>query len=175
MYGGFAGVAAGSLLMIAGWASPNPAICVLQFVSTMGCGIGAGLLTAYGPGRALEKTWEFIRGGATAGDIVMRVISGLLTGLVVGPIAVVVTGFVVGGLGRMAPCHRAPDFIGGAIFGAAMFAAFLALPALAVGPLVGALVAVVLNRWQVSSGVIVLATTAVAFVPLLLWIFAFGV
>jgi hypothetical protein len=43
MYGAFAGVAIGSLLMIAGWTSPDPATCFLQCIAIVGGGIGCGV------------------------------------------------------------------------------------------------------------------------------------
>jgi len=61
MYGGFAGLALGVLLQMAGWTSAYPGICALQFASILGCGIGGGLVVAYGPARSLAwllRVWR---------------------------------------------------------------------------------------------------------------------
>ena len=72
MYGGFAGVALGSLFMIASWTSPHPGLCALQFASILGCGIGGGLVVAYGPVRALAWVVGVNRYDATWKDLVIR-------------------------------------------------------------------------------------------------------
>jgi hypothetical protein len=76
----------------------------------------------------------------------MRIIAGSIIGLVVCPVAVVLLGFVLGGVGRAAPCHSAPDFFSGALFGAFASAYYFGLPALGVGAVVGAIVPAVLSR-----------------------------
>ena len=59
MYGSFAGVAAGSLLVITNRTSPDLAICVFQFVAIVSCGAAIGLALAYGPRHALAKAQAF--------------------------------------------------------------------------------------------------------------------
>jgi hypothetical protein len=170
MYGSFAGAALGSLLIIAGWTPANPGLCVFQFAAILGCGIGAGLFISHGPRRALAQALDLIRGGVSLGDLLRRMLSGSLAGLLAGPIAVAAAGSIVGGYTGMAPCHRAPDFITGAAFGTLFFCSFLGLPAIGVGFLVGGIVAGLLNRWQPSLRMVVLATTAVAFILAMIWI-----
>jgi hypothetical protein len=69
MYGGFAGIALGSLLMIASWTSPRPVLCVFQFAALLGGGIGGGLVVAYGPIRALTWIFGVNRNDATWKDL----------------------------------------------------------------------------------------------------------
>ena len=92
-----------------------------------------------------------IRGAFTVDDLIARILPGALIGLVAGPIAMVVSGFVIGGL-----------------FGV-FVAAFYGLYAVAAGAVVGAIAGTVFSRWRASLGVIALVTTAVMFLPLV-WI-----
>jgi hypothetical protein len=92
MYGGFAGVALGLLSMIAGWTSPRPGLCALQFASFLGCGIGGGLVVAYGPAHTLAWIFGVIFGAnrddATWKDLARRVaILSAVTGLSVALLA----------------------------------------------------------------------------------------
>ena len=139
MYGGFAGAALGLLLMIAGHTLPNPVLCVSQFVSIIGCGIVGGLVIAFGPRRPLAKAFGLTGRGAAAADLTMIIIYGSLIGLLVGPLAVVVSGFVIGGLTIMAPWRGAHDLFSGAVFGGVASGYFFGLPALAAGAVVGAI------------------------------------
>ncbi|WP_435015826.1 hypothetical protein TA3x_003379 [Tundrisphaera sp. TA3] len=67
----------------------------------------------------------------------MNAASGALVGLFAGPMFLAIIGFVLGGIGRAAPCHSAPDFMSGALFGAFGFVFILGLPAMAVGAIAG--------------------------------------
>ena len=73
MYGGFAGAFLGLLFMIAGWTSPRPGFCALQFASIVGCGIGAGLVVAFGPVRTIRWALGVHRADATGKDLAKRV------------------------------------------------------------------------------------------------------
>ncbi len=158
-YGGCAGATLGLLLVLTGLTSVKPALCVVQFVSIMCFGIGCGLVIGCCPRTMLET--EGLRA---------RIFTGLLTGLLVGPAAVAIAGFIVGGCTRMNMWrHNAPDFLSGAECGAILCTLGLGLPAIVVGPLIGAVFAVVLNHWQSPRWVVVGATTA-AVTLLMVWI-----
>jgi hypothetical protein len=73
MYGGFAGAALGLLSMIVNWTSPQPGSCALQFASMVGCGIGAGLVVAFGPVRTIRWALGVHRADATGKDLAKRV------------------------------------------------------------------------------------------------------
>lgn len=62
-------MAVGALSMIAHWTSPNPGLCALQFATILGCGIGGGLVIAYGPVRTLAWVLGVNRRGATWKDL----------------------------------------------------------------------------------------------------------
>jgi hypothetical protein len=91
-----------------------------------------------------------------------RITLGVAVGALAFPIAVVATGFFVGGFGGATPCHSAPDFFSSALFGAQFSAYFFGLPAAAAGLVVGAIVGAVLDRWKASLGTIAGTTIAVA-------------
>ncbi len=148
LYGTLAGAVLGSLLVYVGWPSPDSAACYLLAVSILACGVGGGLVLACGPKALLAMTAKGIRGAFTVDDLMARILPGTLIGLVAGPIAVVVSGFVIGGL-----------------FGV-FVAAFYGLYAVAAGAVVGAIAGTVFSRWRASLGVIALVTTAVMFLPL---------
>ena len=67
MYGSFAGVAAGFLLMITNRTSPDVAICICQFLAIVSCGAGdwacIGLRAAASSGEA-QTFWAQTRGWA---------------------------------------------------------------------------------------------------------------
>jgi hypothetical protein len=157
----------GSLLLVATWTSPDWAAYVLLGVLIMGCGISGGLVIAYGPKSILAMAARVIRRGPSTDDLWTRILPGTLIGLVVGPIVLVVSLFIIAGLGRMSAPHSAPDLFTGAIF----FVYLFGLRAIFTGAVVGAIVAAILNR-RASLGVIALVTTAVTFATLLTWIFA---
>ena len=72
----------------------------------------------------------------------MKAVATILLCIGLGPVVAGAAGFVYGGLTRMAPCHSAPDFLSGAIFGGFAFTCFFGLPLAAVGTVVGTIVAV---------------------------------
>ncbi len=78
MYGGFAGILVGSLLMIQGWTSPQPGLCALQFAAVLGGGIGSGLILAYGPVRTIAWVFGTNRCDASRKDIAKRAAFGFL-------------------------------------------------------------------------------------------------
>ena len=73
LYGGLAGVALASLLTIAHWASPTFGLCAFQFAAIFGCGIGGGIVVAYGPVRTLGWVLGVNRCDATWKDLAKRV------------------------------------------------------------------------------------------------------
>jgi hypothetical protein len=75
----------------------------------------------------------------------MKVLGGALIGTLASGVALPVVGFVLGGLGRAAPCHSAPDFMSGAIFGMLAFTYFLFVPACIGGAVVGGIIGAVLE------------------------------
>ena len=99
-----------------------------------------------------------------------RIITGSLMGLIVGPLALLLAGFVVGGYTRMAPCHSAPDFISGALFGTLAVAWQFGIPAIVAGFILGAITATLLNRWQPSPWIVALVMMMVAFMVAVSWI-----
>ena len=72
MYGGFAGVGLASLLMIVHWTSPHPRLCAIQVAVMLGCGIGGGIVVAYGPIRTLRWALGLNRCDATWKDPAKR-------------------------------------------------------------------------------------------------------
>jgi hypothetical protein len=98
---------------------------------------------------------------------------GAISGLVIGPVALGLAAFVLGGLGRAAPCHRAADFLSGAIFACGAVIAILGLPAIGGGCVVGAILGAVLSGRQPSFPK-VFAILAIAAIPILacLWYLA---
>ncbi len=75
----------------------------------------------------------------------MKVLGGVLIGSFASGVALPVIGFVLGGLGRAAPCHSAPDFMSGAIFGVFAITYVLFVPACIAGAVVGGIVGAVLE------------------------------
>lgn len=73
MYGGFVGVAFGALSLMAGWTSPYPGICTVQFATILGCGLGGGLVFAYGPRHSLAWLFGVGHRDATWKDFAKRV------------------------------------------------------------------------------------------------------
>ncbi len=69
----------------------------------------------------------------------MKIVGGALIGMLTSGVALPVAGFVLGGLGRAAPCHSAPDFISGAIFGMFAFTYVLLVPVCTAGAAIGAI------------------------------------
>lgn len=74
MYGGFAGILVGSLLMILGWTSAQPELCAFQFAAILGCGIGGGLILAYGPVRTIAWVLGTNRCDAPRKEIAKRTV-----------------------------------------------------------------------------------------------------
>jgi hypothetical protein len=70
----------------------------------------------------------------------MGVLRWTLFGMVVGPVAVAVAGFLWGGVSRVAPCQTAPDFMSGGVFGALVFTYQFGLLAGVAGAVVGMLI-----------------------------------
>lgn len=78
---------------------------------------------------------------ARYGTIAMKIFVGALIGAICCVIAIPPLGFVLGGIARAAPCHSAPDFVSGGLFGMMAFTYFLFLPACGVGAVAGGIVA----------------------------------
>ncbi len=169
VYGTLVGGVLGSLLLVAGWTSPNWAAYTFLGVSILICGIGGGLLVAYGPKSVLPRAASLSPRRLTLDNLLARILPGALIGLAVGPVVLAVSAFIIGGLGRAAPCHSAPDFLSGAIFAVFAFGFLYGLPALGIGAVIGAIVAAVLHE-RASLGVITLVTAAVMFAALLTWV-----
>jgi hypothetical protein len=81
----------------------------------------------------------------------MKVLAGALIGTLAGGVSLPVVGFVLGGLGRAAPCHSAPDFMSGAIFGMFAFAYILFVPASIGGAVVGGIIGAVLEARHLGT------------------------
>lgn len=65
---------------------------------------------------------------------------GALLGLISGFVIVISAGAVIGGIGRAAPCGRAPDFASGAVFGAFAFGVIFGPPAGLIAALTGGVI-----------------------------------
>ena len=74
----------------------------------------------------------------------MGVLKVLMIGLVSGPALVVIGGALIGGHQRAAPCHEAPNFASGAMFGAYVYTYLFGIPAAVVGSIGG----VVVGLWK---------------------------
>lgn len=72
----------------------------------------------------------------------MKAVATILLCIGLGPAFAGAAGFVYGGLTRMAPCHSAPDFLSGAMFGAFAFTYLFGLPLAGIGTVVGTIVTV---------------------------------
>jgi hypothetical protein len=66
----------------------------------------------------------------------------MFAGLVGGPMLVAIAGFIHGGIIRAAPCHEAPDFLSGGVFGVFIYCALLGIPAGVVGIVAGGILGV---------------------------------
>ncbi|MCE9555785.1 MAG: hypothetical protein K8T91_20755 [Planctomycetes bacterium] len=73
----------------------------------------------------------------------MKILIGAFIGLTTASLALVVVGFVLGGIFRAAPCHKAPDFMSGAIFGMFALTVMGIVPVGAGGAIIGAIVGVI--------------------------------
>jgi hypothetical protein len=92
----------------------------------------------------------------------MKYVVGMVTGTVLGPLFMVLAAGILGGYARVAPCHSAPDFISGAMFGACM--AFDVWP---YGAIVGGLLGMIAShwiKWRFSLRTLLIVTTLVAVV-----------
>jgi hypothetical protein len=159
----------GLVLWSVGLTSQDAAIRFIQIASLVALGSGIGWVWGYGPSRFLRKILGLDRPNVSTGDCIASATFAALRGLYVGPAAVVVAGFVIGGIVRAAPCHSAPDFLSGAIFGAFGGAYILGLPAAGVGAASGGVVAALLNRWQPHILVIDFVTAVVTLLLMLLY------
>jgi hypothetical protein len=81
----------------------------------------------------------------------MKVLVGALVGTLAAGVALPVVGFVLGGLGRAAPCHSAPDFMSGAIFGMFAFTYILFVPACVGGAIIGGIIGAVLEARRIGT------------------------
>ena len=87
MYGGLASAILGSLAIVAGWTSPNPSVCFLQFIAILGCGMAGGLIVANGPVQSVAWVLGASHPNAAGEDVARRVgclslVAGLGTALV---------------------------------------------------------------------------------------------
>jgi hypothetical protein len=58
--------------MLGHWTSAHPILCALEFVAILACGIGGGLVTAYGPVHSLAWIFGVHRHDATFMDLLKR-------------------------------------------------------------------------------------------------------
>ncbi len=149
LFGAAAGLLLGVVFWCAGLASNDAAIRFVQIVAILVGGGGIGAVLGYGPRRILRGVFGFDRPGASVRECVLCTAFSALRGLFVGPIGIVIFGFVAGGIGRASPaCHAAPDFFSGAIFGMFAFTGMLAVPAAVIGAVTGGLLSALLYRWR---------------------------
>jgi hypothetical protein len=98
----------------------------------------------------------------------MKYVVGMVTGAVLGPLLMVLAAGILGGYARAAPCHLAPDFISGAMFGASM-----AIDVWPYAAIIGGLLGTIPARWikwRFSLRMLLIATTLVALaLGLIVW------
>jgi hypothetical protein len=75
-----------------------------------------------------------------------RAFVGAFIGIAVGLIGLGLSGFIWGGLNRVAPCHSAPDFMSGGVFGVIVVFFLYALPVGAASGLLGAILGAIAPR-----------------------------
>ena len=95
-----------------------------------------------GPSVAPTNT-EPMSVGRAMGDALL----GALLGVPLALASLGLTTGILGGIFRAAPCHSAPDFATGAVFGAIVGYFFLGIPAILVGLIAGGVWGVSRQRW----------------------------
>jgi hypothetical protein len=81
----------------------------------------------------------------------MKVIGwSMFFGVATGYCVTAVAGFIWGGIHRVAPCHSAPDFSSGGVFGSLIFVNEYGLPVCIAGAALGAVVGAVLSAKKIS-------------------------